>query len=732
MIHASARLLLVAVIISLPFSLSQAQDTSFVQRTISIVETTNPIDVDGELNEDSWSQADNQSDFWESSPEDGRRAGLKTEVKVLYNDEGLYVGATLYDDNGQVISSLKRDNFGGSDGFVVVIDPLAQKANGFAFAVNAGGAQTEILLSAERGDDSWNNRWRSATKVYPDRWTVEMFIPYKTLRFDKDNREWGINFVRFEIGLNEEHVWSPVPRQFDPGDLGYCGKLIWDEAPAEQKRNIALIPYATVSTSNDFSGEDAKKTSLDIGGDAKISLTTGLNLDLTVNPDFSQVEVDALVTNLSRFNIFFPERRQFFLENADLFGNFGQGANQPFYSRRVGLDPSGNTVPILYGARLTGNITEKLRIGAFNMHSKTTDVATGQNFTSLATEYRIGKRSNIKGLFLNRQAYDGSESIDGNYGRNVGGELNLSTEDGKWSGKAGYIHSYKENVQDKNKHVYGRFDYSGERFRTFLFMQNIGENYFADMGFNARVNNFNPNTGETVRIGYTQIGTMQNYYIYPKSEKVNFHWSGIENFIIINNGGLLNDWYTRFRHFIFFQNTSQLRFRLNHIFLDLVYPFALTETPLPAGQYDNWEFNVQLNSDTRKDINFSLFSVYGGFYNGNKFTNTIDINFRSQPWGNFSVGFENNRIRLPEPYGNLDITLLSARAEVNFSTALFWTTFFQYNTQANRMNINTRLQWRYAPMSDLFLVYTDNYVTLDRLKPTGRSLVLKANYWLGI
>ncbi len=732
MIHASARLLLVAVIISLPFSLSQAQDTSFVQRTISIVETTNPIDVDGVLNEDSWSQADNQSDFWESSPEDGRRAGLKTEVKVLYNDEGLYVGATLYDDNGQVISSLKRDNFGGSDGFVVVIDPLAQKANGFAFAVNAGGAQTEILLSAERGDDSWNNRWRSATKVYPDRWTVEMFIPYKTLRFDKDNREWGINFVRFEIGLNEEHVWSPVPRQFDPGDLGYCGKLIWDEAPAEQKRNIALIPYATVSTSNDFSGEDAKKTSLDIGGDAKISLTTGLNLDLTVNPDFSQVEVDALVTNLSRFNIFFPERRQFFLENADLFGNFGQGANQPFYSRRVGLDPSGNTVPILYGARLTGNITEKLRIGAFNMHSKTTDVATGQNFTSLATEYRIGKRSNIKGLFLNRQAYDGSESIDGNYGRNVGGELNLSTEDGKWSGKAGYIHSYKENVQDKNKHVYGRFDYSGERFRTFLFMQNIGENYFADMGFNARVNNFNPNTGETVRIGYTQIGTMQNYYIYPKSEKVNFHWSGIENFIIINNGGLLNDWYTRFRHFIFFQNTSQLRFRLNHIFLDLVYPFALTETPLPAGQYDNWEFNVQLNSDTRKDINFSLFSVYGGFYNGNKFTNTIDINFRSQPWGNFSVGFENNRIRLPEPYGNLDITLLSARAEVNFSTALFWTTFFQYNTQANRMNINTRLQWRYAPMSDLFLVYTDNYVTLDRLKPTGRSLVLKANYWLGI
>ena len=294
------------------------------------------------------------------------------------------------------------------------------------------------------------------------------------------------------------------------------------------------------------------------------------------------------------------------------------------------------------------------------------------------------------------------------------------------------MHSFKKGFLDKNKHIYGRFDYSGERFRTFLFVQNLGENYFADLGFNARINNYNPVTDEVVRIGYTQIGSMLNYYIYPDSEKINFHWSGIENFIVINNGGLLNEWYTRFRHFIFLQNTSELRFRLNHIYTDLIFPFQLTETALPAGKYDNWEFNIQLNSDTRRDINFSLFSVYGGFYNGNKLTNTFDINFRRQPWGNFSIGAENNRIRLPEPYGNLDITLLSARAELNFSTSLFWTTFFQYNTQANLMNINTRLQWRYAPMSDLFLVYTDNYQTLDRLTPTGRSFVLKVNYWLGI
>ena len=707
-------------------------DTSFIRRTLNITAITSDIKVDGIVDDEAWDNIPVQTDFWQQQPVDNKRADIQTEVKVGYSSDGIYISAVMFDDNGQVISTLKRDNFGGNDGFVVVIDPIHQRNNGFAFALNAGGAQTEILLSPNNGDDSWDNRWRSGAKQYEDRWTIEMFIPYKTLRYDKDNLEWGINFVRFDQGLNEEHVWSQVPRQFDPGDLGYCGTMIWDKAPEQQKSNIALIPYATVNTSNNFNEGEGAKTSFATGGDAKISLTTGLNLDLTVNPDFSQVEVDRQVSNLTRFNIFFPERRQFFLENADLFNNYGQFANQPFYSRRIGLDPSGNTVPILYGARLSGNVNERLRVGALNMHSKTTDNALGQNFTSVATQYNIGKRSSIQGLFLNRQAYDGSKTISGDYGRNAGGVLNLSTADGKWSGQAGYIHSFKQGIKDKNRHIYGRFDYAGERFRTFAFVQNLGENYFADMGFNARINNFNPTTGEVVRIGYTQVGNMLNYYIYPDSKKINFHWSGIENFVIINNGGLLNDWYTRFRHFIFFQNTSQLRFRLNHIYQDLVFPFALTETPLPAGQYDNWEFNIQLNSDQRKDINFSLFSVYGGFYNGNKFTNTLDVNFRRQPWGNFSVGLENNRIRLPEPYGNLDITLATARAELNFSTSLFWTTFFQYNTQAKRMNVNTRLQWRYAPMSDFFLVYTDNYNTLDRLTPTGRTVVFKANYWLGL
>lgn len=709
--------------------MQQAMAQSMEARELHMNRATGNISIDGMLDDDGWKDVEEETGFWQHSPEDQIPAAVRTVVKMTYDDNGIYVCATMYDDNGQLNASLKRDQGPSSDLFTVVFDPTGQKTNGFAFGVSALNAQTETTISVNRGDESWDNRWRSAAHVSADRWTTEIFIPFASLRFKTDVNEWGVNFLREEKGRNERYVWSPVPRQFRELDLGYCGRMIWDEAQKRKGANIALIPYVTSRLDNQNS--DTKVTA-DIGGDAKIGITPGLNLDLTVNPDFSQVDIDQFQTNLTRFSIFFPERRQFFLENADLFSDYGENRNQPFYSRRIGLDPNGTTVPILYGARLSGNVTEKMRIGAMNMHSRTTDEARGQNFTAISSQYRFGLRSSIKGLFLNRQAYDESEVIKGDYGRNYGGELNLSTNDGKWLGKAGFLKSAKQGITTRNNHLYGRFEYNGERFRTFLFIQQLGRDYYADMGFNARVFNYDPINDIFVRIGYTQVGNMVNYYIYPASDKVNYHWSGIENFVFINEGNDLNDWYTRFRHFIFFQNSSELRFRLNHHYRELIFPFNLTDTPLPADEYDNWEFNIDYRSDSRKDFNYTIFSVYGEFFNGTKFTNKIDVNFRRQPWGVFGIGFENNRINLPEPYGDLDITLLSASLEFNFSTNMFWTTYAQYNTQAERMNFNSRLQWRYAPMSDLFLVYTDNYRTFDGLSPQGRSLVLKVNYWLGL
>ncbi len=699
-------------------------------RTITALKIDVDIEVDGKQDESIWSNVQAQSDFWLQAPVDDRLAASQTSVKVLYDDNNLYLFATCYDQNEYVINSLKRDRFVESDEFVLLIDPVGTQTNGFAFGVNAEGAQAEALVFVGDADDSWDNKWFSATQIYEDRWTVEIAIPFKTIRFESGQDNWKVNFVRFDPTANETYVWNRVPRQFDSYDLGYYGDLKWDRVPEGSGSNISIIPYTAVRLDKTPAGTDPD---IAIGGDAKIALSSSLNLDLTVNPDFSQVEVDDQVTNLTRFSIFFPEKRQFFIENGDVFSRFGQGIDQPFYSRRIGLDRSGRAVPITYGARLTGNVTDGLRIGLLNMHSQTTEQSLGQNHSAIALHQRIGKRSLIKGLFLNRQLYNGSESISGAYSRNMAIETELSTPDGKWQANGGFLQSFVPGVEGDNQMIHGGLYYNGTRFRAFIEGRHLDANYFADMGFNSRIDNFNPITGTIERLGYSQIGSMVNYYIYPEdSDNVNFHWSGIENFVWTTDGYGLTEWYTRIRHFIFFKNSSQVRFRLNNHFVDLIFPFALTQVPLPAKSYNMTEFNVDLRGDQRNKFIPNLWMVYGEFYEGTKLTILSNLNYRIQPWANFGIGLEYNDINMPQPYGDISITAINSQIEINFSTSLFWSTYIQYNTQANNLNINSRLQWRFAPMSDLFLVYTDNYSVEGFFGNKNRSIVLKFNYWLSI
>ena len=724
---------LATVLLFVGVSIGQSNEGTWVKSAMTISEVNSEIKIDGILNEDYWLKALIFSDFKMQQPTDEEPASRKTEVQIGFDDKNIYIAARCFDDSLHVVRSLKRDNFGDDDSSGVLFDPVNQKTNGFAFGVNVLGAQTETLIYEGDADNSWDNKWFVSTQQYDNYWTAEMAIPFKSLRYESNKPEWGIQFVRVDPGNNETHVWSPAPRQFDFYDLGYYGKLVWDKAPDKTGNNISIIPYTAASISKNFNPETDTDFNLEVGGDLKFAITPSLNLDLTYNPDFSQVEVDDQVTNLTRFNIFFPERRQFFIENGDIFNGFGQFADAPFYSRRIGLDEGGRRVPIIYGARLTGNVSEKFRLGVLNMHTESSDERNGQNYSSLVFQHRLWKRSSFKGIFLNRQAYDGSEQINSDYGRNLGGQFEYSTPDGKWRGHAGYIHSFKDGFDSKNKHLYGRFDYDGQEFRTFLAVQNIGENYFADMGFNGRLINFNPETGDLVRIGYTQVSSMQNFYIYPEKEsKINFHWSGIENFVYVNEGGELNEWYLRLRHFFFYQNTSQLRFRLNYNYVNLVYPFAITTPFIPAEEYHMTEFNVQFNTDVRKKWSTEMFIVYGGFYGGSKLTYRGSFELRLQPWGNFSVGLERNDIWFPEPYQDVHLNLATLKAEINFTTNLFWTTYIQYNDQSDNFNINSRFQWRFAPMSDLFLVYNDNYLVEGMLGPKDRSIILKLNYWLGL
>ncbi len=695
-----------------------------------LTQTGEAIEIDGLGDEQSWKTAQVTSDFILNAPIDNVPPAKKTEVRMLCDKENIYLLAVCFDDPNYVIQTLKRDGYGNSDEFAVLIDPVGNKASGYGFGVNTMGAQSEVILSPKSVDFTWDNRWYSAVSRHPDKWIVEMKIPLKSIRYKENNKQWRINFQRRDPEKNETSVWFPIPRQFEPHDIGFYGILLWQEAPSKQGGNISLIPYVSLRNDKTSAGSESK---IQTGGDAKIALSTSMNLDLTTFSDFSQVEVDAQVTNLTRFNIFFPERRQFFIENNDIFNNFGQGADQVFYSRTIGLNNEGQPTPILYGARLTGNISENLRIGAFNMQTQDQIGSVGNNFTAAAFEQRILSRSRIRGIFLNRQAWDEGKFSQTDFGRNLGGDFLFTTNDGKIESTIGYLHSIKsKEFQHQNGQIYGRVAYNGQNFRGFLEVQHVGRNYFSDMGFNSRIENYDSENDKLVRIGYTNVGSFLDYYHYPnESKNVNFHWTGLENFVWVNDDGSgLNEWYTRLRHFIFFKNTSALRFRLNNNFVRLIFPFQITAPALPKGDYNMTEFNIQYNSDNRKSWVYDIFAVYGQFYNGWKHTYRAGVTFRAQPWGNFRLGVEHNDIRFPEPYENRKITLGTVRMEINFSTNLFWTTFFQYNTQSDNFNINSRLQYRFAPMSDIFLVYTDNYGIEDLWTHKSRFVVLKFNYWL--
>lgn len=692
-----------------------------------------PFSIDGTLDEPAWESSAPIRDFWLHFPLDDARPRHATEVRLAYNDEFIYLGIVCYDSSAQVIQTLRRDSrINDSDAFYVILDPLNEKTNGFAFQVNAAGAQAEALISIEDIDLNWDNKWYSATRQYEDRWTAELAIPFRALRYEENIQEWGINFGRIDRKRNEEHTWTRVPLQFPAHDFGYLGVLSWDVPPPKVNSNISLNPFVTARA--DQSGNDEAALDGAFGLDAKVAVTSSLNLDLAVNPDFSQVEVDQQVTNLTRFNIFFPERRTFFLENSDVFNAFGVGSVQPFFSRRIGLNADGTPVPIQFGARLSGSLGEKTRLGVMDVQTRSLDATPGQNYAAVALHQRILKRSVIRGYMLNRQTLDQGELDKNDYGRNAGLALNLISSDGKWSGSGGYHQSIKPGIDGNNYALTGNINYNGRNLRSFINASHVRADYYADMGFVPQTVNYDAERDTFIRLGFTSLLNMIDYYHLPKNHpKINQHWFGLENAVTTNTGIGLTDWYTRVRYFIIYKNTTRLRFRLNNNYINLQFPFSFTgATPLPAKEYMNTEFNIQYDGDQRKLLSYDLFAVYGSFYQGSKFTYRAGLNLRRQPWGNFSVNIEQNLLRFPEPYGQANLTLLGTRAEINFSTSIFWSTFLQYNTQSNNFNVNSRFQWRFAPMSDFFVVYTDNYLIEPSLRPRNRSLVLKMTYWLNL
>ena len=393
--------------------------------------------------------------------------------------------------------SLKRDFPGGTtDVFTVNLDTFKDKLNSFNFAVSPLGVQRDGLVSngSELSTD-WDNKWYSKVINYEDRWEVEIAIPFKTIRYkvDENNNEWLVNFTRFDQSQKfaERSSWSPVPRNFNGNNINFSGTVIWDNSPPKPGANISIIPYILGSLNKDFQNKKDLKTERNIGFDAKIAVTPSLNLDVTVNPDFAQVEVDQQVQNLSRFEVSFPEKRQFFIENADLFGSFGFNNITPFFSRRVGLaynskSDQNERIPILLGTRLSGRLNKDWRIGFLTMQTGSQEEFNlpSSNYLVTAIQRRVFSRSNIGFIFTNKQnwLFDTLKNESGginahNYTRIMGLDYNLNSPDGKWIGKLFYHRAFRPKNEDGQYAGAAVLSYDSPKFVTTQSIETVGENY---------------------------------------------------------------------------------------------------------------------------------------------------------------------------------------------------------------------------------------------------------------
>ncbi|WP_190809854.1 DUF5916 domain-containing protein [Flagellimonas sp. S3867] len=727
------------------------------QEALNIKKASGKIAVDAIMDEADWKIADVAQNFWQYFPSDSVHAQADTEVRLIYDQNYLYVLAKMYNlgERSYVTPSLRRDFRGeANDVFSIVLDTYADKNNAFLFGVNPFGVQREGLIanggslaSPSTFSTGWDNVWYSEAKIYDGFWMVEMAIPLKTLRYKKGSPAWNINFYRFDSEYAEQSTWTRIPRNQFIINLAFTKELIWDQPLNQSKKNISLIPYGIYRNSKDFEQDTPTSNEFDFGLDTKIGLGPAMTLDLTVNPDFSQVEVDQQVTNLDRFEIFFPERRQFFLENADLFANFGIDGTRPFFSRRIGVSVDTSTGQNLQnriygGFRLNGKLNKNLRIGLLDtqLEENKTIQLPSTNYFVAAMQQRFLSRSNVGVFFINKQAF--TDSVGGDfdlspsqYNRALGLDVNLASNDNTWNSKFFYHQSFDPNNSTSEFATGGFINYNSYRWESNFTLQSIGSGYNPEVGFVRRRNIFQANPEVWLNI-------------YPKKGSIQRHGPGISADWVGNNRNFNDlDWNYGFNYRTNFKNTAILNFSALRQYTYLLNPFdpsGLNTLPLAANsEYAFSYLTADFRSDARKKLSYNLSTRLGEYFNGNLYNIGGTFTYRYQPLGFASLNFMYNRIRLPDGFNDSDLLLIGTRFDFTFTKNFFLTTFVQLNSQIENLNINTRLQWRFKPVSDLFLVYTDNYFA-ESLSPRGgllfpdiriprqRAIVLKLNYWLNL
>ncbi|MBK9388998.1 MAG: carbohydrate binding family 9 domain-containing protein [Bacteroidetes bacterium] len=651
---------------------------------INISKTTEHINVDGIMDEPVWMTTDVADKFQRVLPTDTGYAAAQTEVRVIYTESTLYMAIICYDKlpGKRPVESLRRDfAFGKNDNFLVFIDTYNDQTNGFSFGVSPAGAQWDgQQANGGNVNLNWDIKWRSAVKNYDDRWVAEFAIPFRSMRYNGGDAEWGINFSRQDLKTSEKSSWAPMPRQFATATLAFTGSLVWDEPLPDAGLRFSLIPYASAKTTQNKEAGEPFKTRLNAGGDAKMILSTSMNLDLTVNPDYSQVEVDRQRTNLDRFELFFPEKRQFFLENSDLFANLGTDNLRPFFSRRVGL-----TSPIQAGARLSGNIGNDWRIGLMDLQTGPNDDTPAGNYAVGVLQRKVFQRSNISAFMVNKEVMffnDEDTTYTGNdFNRVAGAEFNLASSDNRWTGKTLYHQSFYPGADGDAAAAAANITFATQYFNATLNQAWVGADYNAEVGY-------------IRRRGYYEVSPGLQYRFFPKASRIANHGPIFKTMMLFDPSMMLTDRESEISYQIEWLNKSMLKVDLENNYVYLTDPFDPTNSggvPLPANTDYRWnELSATFTSDIRKPFNFMLMGLYGGIYNGDRYSLNSEIYYRVQPYAALALVSSYNNIKMPDPYNDAELILIGPRLDFTFTDKLFFTSLIQYNNQIDNMNINLR------------------------------------------
>jgi hypothetical protein len=703
------------------------------RRSVTAYPVTTPIRVDGALDEQFYTTVMPAADFIQIEPQDGAPATEKTEMWIGFDREMVYVTFRCWESRMDrvVAKEMRRDNsaiWSGDDVVVFYLDTFNDGRNGFQFVINSIGGRGDGQAfndGAYNGD--FNMIWDVAIGRFDGGWTIETAVPFKSLRYQPGTEQlWGINVVRTNRWKNELSFLNPVPKERGQQGVHFssvAGLLHGIVAPAGS-RNLELKPYAISNATGQLDAARAMRHDLtaDVGADAKYGVTQNLTADLTYNTDFAQVEADQQQVNLTRFSLFFPEKRDFFLENQGMFSfggasNFNAG-NVPilFYSRRVGLE-RGLAVPIRGGGRLTGRVG-RYTVGLIDIQTSDEPAAAAQptNFSVVRVRRDVLRRSSVGLLMTGRAgAAPGDQNnaaygVDGTFGFFQSLSVNTywaKTEDHLRvaAGARGNSASYR-----------GQVDYNGDRYGLQVERLMVGDA-------------FNPGVGYVRRTDMRRSYAMARFSPRPRSELVRkFSWSGSVDYVE-NGGGRLETREQEAEFGIEFQNADRFAATYTATYEFLPRPFQIArDVTLPVGDYDFGTARLAYNRAQRQQIAGNVSLEHGTFYNGRRTAIGIS-NGRMNLTPRFSVEptYTLNRVELTQ--GSFTSQLIGSRITFTATPFMFTSALVQYNSEAHSLSANVRLRWEYRPGSELFVVYNDERDTFTRAFPgiVNRALIVKVN-----